>query len=474
MPANFPSNPQTNDTYVFNNRQWRFTGVYWELAANIVSQGATGATGIRGLRPGLNYQFNTSTSVNPGDGKVSFNSVSAASVTNIYFDRLDIYNINLEDYVNSWGTSGELHIVSNTNIDKFVIYSISGSITISVPDYYFTVPVTYRAGAITFSSNESVSILFVKSGAVGATGAAGAGGATYDTNTSSTGFIDLPVGTTAQRPASPNVGNFRINSDNNTLEVYYNSTWLTVSNLVSNYTLEYLVVGGGGGAGQGGGGAGGMVIGAVSVVVGTIITITVGGGGNGGAGGMGGTGSSSGFTGPSIGVTGNGGGGGGAANSNGLNGGSGGGSGGNSGGLQSGGTATQTSPSGGTGYGFNGSGNPSSSSPWYSGAGGGAGGAASGNTNGPGRASDFTGSNITYSTGGGGSSYYAADGASAAANTGNGGQGGGANNGGDGGAGGSGIVILRYTGSQRGTGGTVGSSGGYTIHTFTSSGAYTA
>jgi hypothetical protein len=42
------------------------------------------------------------------------------------------------------------------------------------------------------------------------------------------------------------------------------------------------------------------------------------------------------------------------------------------------------------------------------------------------------------------------------------------------GSGGSGIVILRYFGDQRGTGGTVTSSGGYTIHTFTSSGTFTA
>jgi hypothetical protein len=45
---------------------------------------------------------------------------------------------------------------------------------------------------------------------------------------------------------------------------------------------------------------------------------------------------------------------------------------------------------------------------------------------------------------------------------------------GNGGNGGSGIVIIAYTGSQRGTGGTVTSSGGNTIHTFTSSGTYTA
>jgi PKD repeat protein len=35
-------------------------------------------------------------------------------------------------------------------------------------------------------------------------------------------------------------------------------------------------------------------------------------------------------------------------------------------------------------------------------------------------------------------------------------------------------VIIRYAGIQRGSGGTVTSSGGNTIHTFTSSGTYTA
>jgi hypothetical protein len=59
------------------------------------------------------------------------------------------------------------------------------------------------------------------------------------------------------------------------------------------------------------------------------------------------------------------------------------------------------------------------------------------------------------------------------ANTGGGG-GGSANNFTAAAAGGSGIVIISYLGSQRGTGGTVTSSGGYTIHTFTSSGTYNA
>jgi hypothetical protein len=36
------------------------------------------------------------------------------------------------------------------------------------------------------------------------------------------------------------------------------------------------------------------------------------------------------------------------------------------------------------------------------------------------------------------------------------------------------VVIVRYVGPQRGTGGTITSSGGYTIHRFTSSGTFTA
>ena len=56
--------------------------------------------------------------------------------------------------------------------------------------------------------------------------------------------------------------------------------------------------------------------------------------------------------------------------------------------------------------------------------------------------------------------------------TGMGGTGGGGT-GGIGGNGGSGIVILRYLGNQKGTGGTISFNNGYTYHTFISSGTFT-
>jgi hypothetical protein len=61
-----------------------------------------------------------------------------------------------------------------------------------------------------------------------------------------------------------------------------------------------------------------------------------------------------------------------------------------------------------------------------------------------------------------------------AANTGAGGGGAGAGYDQGGQNGGSGIVIIRYPGAQRGTGGTVTTTGGYTYHRFFSSGTFTA
>ena len=80
------------------------------------------------------------------------------------------------------------------------------------------------------------------------------------------------------------------------------------------------------------------------------------------------------------------------------------------------------------------------------------------------------------SAGGGGNpvSQTNTPGGDAGANTGGGGGGGShynANN--RGGNGGSGIVIVRYSGPQKATGGTISTVAGYTIHTFTSSGTFT-
>jgi hypothetical protein len=313
-----------------------------------------------------------------------------------------------------------------------------------------------------------------------------------DQDNTSTGFFDLPSGTTAQRPASPNNGMARYNTTTTKFEFYQNGEWL---NYVQSYNLEYLVVAGGGGGGGtfssggyvggGGGGAGGYIAQSTTINSGASYPIVIGAGGAGGSSSGSPTNGSNGQDSTFLSLTaiGGGGGGNGGATVNGFSGGSGGGGSGYSGAGGSG-----TSGQGNTGGAGNGS-------PNFNAGGGGGAGAVGGNgtsTGGVGGAGlNWQSVGTFYAGGGGGGSYFSSGGTggsggggnggstgsvgqNATANTGGGGGGAGTNSSGTNGNGGSGVVIIRYLGTQKGTGGTVTSSGGYTYHTFTSSGTFTA
>lgn len=262
----------------------------------------------------------------------------------------------------------------------------------------------------------------------------------------------------------------------------------------TTYAINYLVVGGGGGGGgdRGGGGSGGGVLpGSMNISSGTY-PVVVGLGGNGGvnlSSLIGLQGQSSSFNG----IVALGGGGGGDGDSGLVNGGNGASGGGGGAIIAGGGTA---------GLGISGQGYPggigvtNGSSSWCGGGGGAGGPGGNATTNnggngGIGIQSSISGTATYYGGGSGGSAQTgtvgtgglggggpgvldagagAVAGINAPANTGGGGAsaGGGANK--PGGNGGSGIVIISYAGSQVATGGTVTSSGGNTIHTFTSNG----
>jgi YD repeat-containing protein len=267
---------------------------------------------------------------------------------------------------------------------------------------------------------------------------------------------------------------------------------VSVNVSASNFAVDYLIVAGGGGGGAGannaggGGGGGGVRFGSTTVTP-SSYTITIGSGGAGGS-----SSSKTGANGANssaFGLTSNGGGGGaGYASGSGGSGGSGGGASYGSG---------QTPGSSATGQG-NAGGSPSAST--ATGAGGGGYSAAGGNLNGgAGYTTTISSSSVVYGSGGGGGdatgpggpgggsggsgagSGSSSTGGSGAANRGGGGGGGGSwydpeteeSFTGNGGAGGSGVVIIRYSGTPKATGGTILQSGGYTIHTFTSSGTFT-
>jgi hypothetical protein len=169
-----------------------------------------------------------------------------------------------------------------------------------------------------------------------------------------TGSIVVPVGTTAQRPATGLSGMVRFDSDLDALQIYNGTAWSSVGSMyatggtlttVDGYRIhsftssgdfvvsiagvvEYLVIGGGGAGGWdhgGGGGAGGYISGSKHISVGTH-AIVIGAGGTGQSGGGDGNNTTA------LGLTALGGGGGGSRNTgnqaheNGRAGGSGGGS----------------------------------------------------------------------------------------------------------------------------------------------------
>ena len=328
-----------------------------------------------------------------------------------------------------------------------------------------------------------------------------------DEANSSTGYFDMPAGTTAQRPGSPVAGMQRWNTDLVAMEYYNGTAWST--NFQQTYPVEYLVVAGGGGGGGGiyhggGGGAGGYRSSVTAessgggaaaesplvVTAGISHTVTIGGGGSGVPGT---TGGSSGTNSTFHTITSIGGGLGGTYSGSAPA------SGGSGGGCD---YQHLTPGSGTTGQGYAG-GTGAASAPNYGGGGGGGAGAVGvngtstvGGNGGIGVQSSIN-NTATYRAGGGGGSVFAS-GTPGSGGTGGGGAGcvngntqavsGSPNTGGGGGGaeratfttgggGGSGIVILRYaSATQRGTGGTVTTytSGAttYWVHTFTTSGTF--
>ena len=308
-----------------------------------------------------------------------------------------------------------------------------------------------------------------------------------DQANTSTGYMMMPVGTTAQRPGTPARGMFRMNSSTTEPEWYdtVSSSWIPFAEH-NAYSIDYLIVAGGGSGGSGGGnggagggGAGGYISGTYTASAGTAYSLVIGAASSTNSNGN----NSTGFS-----LTAIGGGRGGIASTNaGQSGGSGGGGGESSGGGGSGtsgqgnaGGVGSAGDAGGGGGGASGTGAASinnkggaggAGSTWYDGvarAGGGGGSTYVGNT-----ALSGAGTGGSGGGGTGASSLNSNTATAGSANTGGGGGGIGTSQGGSS-IGGSGVIVVRYVGNQRGSGGTVTQSGGYTYHTFTSSGTFTA
>lgn len=289
---------------------------------------------------------------------------------------------------------------------------------------------------------------------------------------STTGAAQFPSGTTAQRPVSPSIGQFRYNSTISSLEIYTGSVW---TDFISGYLASYVAVAGGGGGNSGangqGGGAGGALFNTVVLSKGLTYSVTIGGGGPGApTGGTGTNGNNTVFGGFATCV-------GGGANGNAAQGTAGQGynkgsdasnsRGGGGGTAQAGYNAVDNTSSGNGGGGIY---NNITGTFAYYGGGGGTGG----------RNQDIGIGAGSGGAGGGGAGSQSGAGTAATVNTGGGGGGGGyfSSTLWGGGNGGSGVVFIsvpttKYTGTTTGSP-TVTTNGAYTVMKFTASGTYTA
>lgn len=448
--------------------------------------GPTGPQGPAGQSSSL-YEYKAKanqTTNDPGSNYMLWNNATQQSATALHFSHTDNNGDDIEYLLATLLPNDIIRLQAQTNSEQYQVWTVSSAITINTGTYV-NVPVSLTTSTYTFGNNDIMLAIVRTPGIQGPTGPTGPQGPgvtlksaaeTTATTTSSGLIVSVTDGGGKLAYYSTTASEWR----------YIGTEAVVYTPPPSSYDIQYLVVAGGGGGGDGmggGGGAGGYTTGTYTITPSDTLTISVGSGGNGwGNGGSGTNGSDSSIS--QLSVTSTGGGYGGHDGGAGASGGSGGGAsyynsggsgtsgqgyaGGGSGGVLATGGGGGASTVGQAGSGSK-SGDGGNGLTWFNGttyAGGGGGGASSNQGTPEG----------TGGTGGGGNGATAsgAVGDNGTANTGGGG-GGSRNTGGNyGGNGGSGVVIIRYSGSTKGSGGTVTSAGGYTYHTFTGSGTFTA
>ena len=183
MIVEFPDNPTVNQIYSANGRTWIYNGRFW---SPVVAIGSTGATGIQG----------------------NIGNIGATGATGI------------QGNIGPVGATGP---AGATGAGSF--------------SYGNTAPVTPTIGSRWLDSESGKEFIWVIAGATGvwmqAVGAGGGSASTtanvqiYDTVANSTGYLDIPSGTTAERPGSPPTGALRYNSTTGFAEVYTSAGWGT-------------------------------------------------------------------------------------------------------------------------------------------------------------------------------------------------------------------------------------------------------
>jgi hypothetical protein len=139
------------------------------------SAGSTGATGATGPNVGLDYQWSTSTSGDPGSGKLLVNNATPASATQLNISETNRQSASQAAYIATWDdstTSTNKGVVRILDVaapgTNFLEYQITSTLTDA--GSYDTFPVSYIGGAGTIANNTIVSVVFLRAGDKGADG----------------------------------------------------------------------------------------------------------------------------------------------------------------------------------------------------------------------------------------------------------------------------------------------------------------
>jgi hypothetical protein len=152
------------------------------------TNGTNGTNGANGINAGLKYTYSNDTAnTDPTSGKAKFNSTTLASINNLRISNTDGDSNALSAFLNQWDASsslsnrGTLFILKDGAPSNLIIFSISNARTDNTGWKNF--PLTFVASNGSFTNNDTLRILFIRSGDKGDTGASGAGTGDFSSNT---------------------------------------------------------------------------------------------------------------------------------------------------------------------------------------------------------------------------------------------------------------------------------------------------
>ena len=150
-----------------------------------VPTGATGATGALGANSGLSMTWsNSTTDADPGNGKLAMNNATLGSVSILYIDDLDDAGATISGFVQSWDDAvnttarGIITLTKEATPATFWIGKVSSAVVNA--SGYTKVNVTHIVSNGSFSNTDGINVGFAYSGADGADGSDGDDGADGD------------------------------------------------------------------------------------------------------------------------------------------------------------------------------------------------------------------------------------------------------------------------------------------------------